>query len=161
MLGPNRGKSDSKIEFSVFIQPVWGLFEKKNLITVYGVPFPIEKVIFIFVIRLHFPSKMVNHNNNCFFMVILENIVFCEKIVKWKIFKNSFPTKKVILILVAKRPLPSKTVICHKWFFVVFFEKLIFYFKNGQMRSQNSFLPFPQKIRHFTKKLFNMKIFSI
>ncbi len=43
------------------------------------------------------------------FRRILENFFFFfEKIVKWKISKTSIQTKKVILIFVAIRQLPSK-----------------------------------------------------
>ncbi len=48
--------------------------------------------------------------------------------------------EKVILIFCLRRPLSLK---------------------NGQMRPQNSFLQFPQKILLSPKKLFNIKIFSI
>ncbi len=52
----------------------------------------------------HAPLKL-------FFIDILENIVvFFEKIVKRKIFETSFPTRKVILIFVTKRPsLPKQS----------------------------------------------------
>ncbi len=56
-----------------------------------------------------------------FFAVILENIVFFKKIVEWKIFKTSFPTKKFILIFAAGHPLSLKMVMAsHKWFSAIF-----------------------------------------
>ncbi len=55
-------------------------------------------------------------------------------------------------LFIIKYPLP----ICEKKDYTNFWStKPSFPKKNGQMRPQNNFLQFPQKIRLFTKKLFN------
>ncbi len=52
---------------------------------------------------------------------------FFKKIVKWEILKTSTPTKKVILIFVARRPLPSKrSCPPTNGFFAVFYENTLF-----------------------------------
>ncbi len=76
-----------------------------------------------------------------FFAVILENIVFSEKIVKWKIFKTSMPTKKVILIFVARhRPSPKNCMSGHKWFFAIFSRNTAFF--ENWLNNKTSFTQF-------------------
>ncbi len=107
------GKMCPKTSFLAFIQPVWR-FWGKNFKAVFDTSFPIEKVIFIFVVRHHHSLKNGHASQKLFFAVILENIVFCfffENIVKWKIFTTSFLIKKFIFIFVARHPLPLKMVI--------------------------------------------------
>ncbi len=91
----------------------------------------------------------------------------------------NFYKKSYISIIVARCPLPLKTVMSsHKWFVAVFFQKYCLFrktcliivlikkvilifgirrllsLKNGQMPRQNSFLQFLQKILLLSKKLF-------
>ncbi len=75
-------------------------FWRKNLKVVYGTPFPIEKVLFIFVVRHPIPWKMVM-SSKIIFRSYFGKYIF-KKVVKWKIFKTSFPTTKFILIFVAR-----------------------------------------------------------
>ncbi len=95
-----------------------GIFYGKNLLTICGTPFPTEKGQLIFVIPgLTLPPKWPCPPK-IFFVVILENDVFfvCfyfEKIVLWKIFETSFPTKKVILSLSRKNLLFVKLCISY------------------------------------------------
>ncbi len=78
------------------------------------------KVIFTFVVQHPIPWKVVCPEK-LFFFIILENIVFLEKVVIWKIFKTLFLTKKFIFIFVARHALPLKMVMSsHKWFFKIF-----------------------------------------
>ncbi len=87
-----------------------------------------------------FASKRIMSPQKLFFAVILENIFFFfEKIVQWKIFKTSFPTKKVILIFVTRRPLSLKTDMpSRKWFFVVFSENVAFLNPRINIRSSRA-----------------------
>ncbi len=103
----------------------YGGFQGKNLKGIFNTPVPIEKVIFIFVVWYPIPEKW-----SCPTKIIFSRgyfgkycFVFCffEKIVTWKIFKTSTPTKKIILIFVARHPLPLKMVMSsHKWFSAIF-----------------------------------------
>ncbi len=142
---------------------------------------------FIFVVQRPFPSKMVVSSQNYFSRLFWEILFFSEKIDKWKIFKTSFPTKNVTLIFVTRRALPLKEVISPpRNGFSQFFQKILFFqkncfiikhlvsksdkksyihfsrksplsLKNGQMRPQNSFSQFPQKILLFQKKFLTWK----
>ncbi len=91
----------------------YGFFCGKSLKTLSGTLFPAEKAIFIFVVRRPVPSKMVmsslSPHQKLFFAIILKNIAFYKKIIKWKIFKTSTPTKKVIRTFVTKCPPVLKT----------------------------------------------------
>ncbi len=91
-----------QIRFSAFIQPVW-IFWGKNFKILFGILFPTEKVLFIFVVQRPSPSKMVMPSKN-YFSQLFWKILFLifEKIVKGKIFKTSFPTRKIPLIFVAR-----------------------------------------------------------
>ncbi len=105
-------------------------FEEKNLKTAFGNTFHTEKVIFIFIVGWPVPPKLVMPRKIIFCSYFGKYCFFCcFLIVKWKLFKTSFPTKKVILIFVAKRPLPFKLVVSFlKWFFAVIFWKYCFSF---------------------------------
>ncbi len=107
----------------------YGFFGGINLKTVFGTPFPTERVVFIFVVRRPVPSKMVVPSKNYFSLIVWKLLFFfIGKKVKWKIFKTSMSTKKVVSIFVARRPLPLKTVkFSHKWFLSVFFENTAFF----------------------------------
>ncbi len=92
-----------------------GHFWGKNFETIFNTPFPVEKVLSIFVIRCSLCPK--NYFSHLFWKILF----FLRKIVQWKIFKTSFPSKKVILILVTRCTLSPKTVMfSHKWFFSIF-----------------------------------------
>ncbi len=73
-----------KISFSDLSQMVWS-FWGKNLEIVLGTSFqtssPFKKVIFIFVIRRHIPSKMVMPSENNLLLLFWKTLFF-EKIVK-------------------------------------------------------------------------------
>ncbi len=76
----------------------------------------------------HFPQRRFNilfhrYLGVCFF------VLFFLKIVWWKIFKISFPTKKVISIFVTRRPLPLKTAISSTRRFFTFFSENIAFLK--------------------------------
>ncbi len=84
-----------------------GFFEKKNFKAEFGIPFPIEKVIFIFVIRHPIPWKMAMSPKN-YFSGYFGKYCFFGKIVKWKIFRTLFLTKKFTLIFVTRHPFLTK-----------------------------------------------------
>ncbi len=67
--------------FSSLSQTVWG-FSEKNLETVFGIPFPPKKGYIHFCRPTPPFLKNVHVLQKQFFAVILENIVFFEKIVK-------------------------------------------------------------------------------
>ncbi len=56
----------------------------------------------------YFAPKMVMSPKNYFSRLFWNVFFFFERIVQWKIFKISFPTKKVILIFVTRCPLPPQ-----------------------------------------------------
>ncbi len=126
-----RGKCDPKTSFFGFKSADLGSFEKKTY-KMYAVSHFLQKRLHLFLASDGPFFEKWSCLPKIFFSVILENIAFFRKIVKWKIFKTSFLTKKVILILVARHPLPLKMVmIFHKWLFTIvsknttFFEKLV------------------------------------
>ncbi len=84
-----------------------------------------------------------------FFASILE-IFFFEKIIQWKIFKTSFPTKKVILILVTRRPLPLETPCPPIHGFSKFFQKMLRGFKTATQHSPSLRLVMPHLVSHHT-----------
>ncbi len=100
----------------------------------------IKKVIFSFsIIWLLLKNGNVPLPPKKFFFHFLQKYCFLQKkLLDEKIFKTSFPIKKVVFIFVAKRPL------CFK----------------RDLDSRNGFLAFSQKIQLFLKKLLNNKIFS-
>ncbi len=96
-----------KTSFSGLCWTEW-VFLKKRTQKLYLVPhFPPKKLYSFLLSDAPFPQKWSCPQKELF-AVILENIVFFEKVVKWKIFKTLMPTKKVTLILVARRPPPKK-----------------------------------------------------
>ncbi len=99
----------------------------------------------------HVPQKL-------FFAVALENIAFFEKIVQWNLFKTSFPTKKVILIFIARYPLPPKFP---QIIFLSFFQKYCFFRKNIRYLILNGkgYINFWCKITFSKKMLLSPKIF--
>ncbi len=97
-----------KTSFSAFIQSVWAFFKKK-LKNHFRYPIFQRKGYIYFCGPTHHSFKNDHYLQKLIFEVILENIVFFEKIIKRKIFKTSFFTKKAIYIFVDKRPLPFKT----------------------------------------------------
>ncbi len=104
--GNNRSNRTTDMGENVSIKQVFcpsfsrcGGFSGKNFKTIFGTPFPIEKVIFIFVIRHPIPCKMASPPQKK--KKIIFHVYFgkkYKKIVIWKIFKTSFLTKKFILI---------------------------------------------------------------
>ncbi len=97
----------------------------------------IKKVIFIFSVRWPLLLKNACHQK-IFFTIFSKKVAFLKKLWDDKIFKTLFPIKKrVIFVLVARRPLPFKR----------------------NLGSKNSFLAFSHKIELFLKKLLNKKIF--
>ncbi len=65
-----------------------------------------------------------------FFAVILKSYIFFKKLVEWKIFKTSMPTKQVILIFFTRHYPTLKTVMSsHKWVFCGFLQKYSFFEK--------------------------------
>ncbi len=76
------GKCAPKTGFLAFVQPVW-VFRRKNFKAVFGTTlFPIEKVIFIFVIWRLFPSKMVMPSEiifHCYFGKYCSSIKMLNK----------------------------------------------------------------------------------
>ncbi len=104
------GKVWPKTSYSGVSQTVWD-FSKKKFKNIIRHPISHTKGYIHFCCLTSHSLKNGHAPQKLFFAVILENIVFFEKIVKWKIFKTSRPSKKVILIFIARRPpLPRKTV---------------------------------------------------
>ncbi len=130
------GKRACMTSFSGLSQTVWSFLGKKLK---YLVPyFPSKNIILIFVVRRPLPSEMIvpPKNNFSLLLRIKENIVFFEKVVKWKIFKTSMPTKKVILIFVARRFPPRQNAhvlpqMCFSLFSPLFFPKNLWYNKTS------------------------------
>ncbi len=114
-----------KSVFSAFIQPVW-VFLRKKLKNSISYPSHKKGYIFITVIWHLGPSNMVTPPKNFFSWLFWKIVFFFEKTVEWKIFKTSFPTKKVILIFVARRSLLKTVMSSHKWFFAVFSKNTAF-----------------------------------
>ncbi len=98
----------------------------------YSVPHFLKKKGYIQFCRPKFRSLKKSHApEKLFFAVILENVVFFKKIIKWKIFKTSMPTKKVILIFVAGHlPSPQNSHVSNKWVFRSSLQKCCFFSKN-------------------------------
>ncbi len=122
-----RGKCVPKTGFWAFIQLVSGFWGKNSKI-VFGTPFLIKKGYLLFLSSdATFPQKWP-----CFPKIIFRG--YLKKLLSEKYSKTSFPTKKVLLIFVARRPFPLKTVLfSRKRFFVVFkllFSKNLFNYKN-------------------------------
>ncbi len=118
------------------------LFSKKwSKEKIFKTSFVIKKVIFIFVARHLLPFKRDLALRNSFwpFSQIITAIFFF-KLLNNKIFTTSFVIKKVTVIFNTRHHLSLK---------------------NCQMRPQNSFSWFSQKILFFSKKLLNKKIFSV
>ncbi len=113
---------------NAFFQPVWS-FSRKKLKN--SMQYSSHRKAYTHFCRPtpHFPQKLL-----CPTKIIFRNCFgkYCsfKKVVKWRIFKISFPTKKVLLIFVQRRSLPLKTVMCsNKWFFTIFFRKYCFFQK--------------------------------
>ncbi len=126
---PNR---TTDIEENVPQNPLFGFywlvrffFSRKNWKTVFTY-FPQKRLYSFLSADAPFPQKWSCSQKmfsclfwNCFFLII-----------KWKIFKTSFLTKKVTLIFVAGCSFQPKTVMSsHKWFFTVFSESTAFFEK--------------------------------
>ncbi len=143
VFGNNRLHKTTDMGDNVRLKPVfwvsfspYGVFWGKNLRTVFGIPFLAEKIIFIFIIRRTVRSKMVMHPKNYFSRLFWKILHFLEKIVKWKIFKTSFPTKKGCVDFCCQTPpIPQ----------------------NGYVLSQVVFRIFPQKYCFFRKTCFIIK----
>ncbi len=104
-------KCAPETSFSGVSRTVWVFLRKKNLKTVFGTQFTKKKVIFIFVVRPTVPSKMVTSPKNNFSLIFWKILFFSKKLLAKKIFKTSMPTKKVILIFVARCPPSLKRAI--------------------------------------------------
>ncbi len=128
---------------------------------------------------------------NFFYPFSPKMLLFSKKLLNEKIFKTSFPIKKIIFIFIAGRVLPFKRDLGPKSSFLPFSQKITAFLKkllndkifnssfviekvmsifdarrllslkNCQMRPQNSFSRFSLKILRFSKKLSNKKIFGI
>ncbi len=123
----------------------------KNLWAVFGTPFPTEMVQ-LFVIRRIRCLKNGHLHKKLFFAVILENtfcFFFFEKIVQWKIFKTSFPTKKGILIFVNGRPSSQNGHVLSSIVFHNFFRKCCV-FKTANQHSVSLHLVMPHSVSHLT-----------
>ncbi len=95
----------------------FGVFWEKNFKVIFGTPFSIEKVKFIFVVRPRILWKIVMCSKNYFLRLFWKILLFLKKIVIWKIFKPAFLTKKFILIF----PSPQNGHVFPKMFFQNFF----------------------------------------
>ncbi len=117
------------------------LFSRKLLNKkIFNTSFPIKKIIFIFVATRLFPLKRYLGPRNSFMPFFQKIPLLLKTLLNNKIFSTSFVIKKVMLIFGAGRLLSLK---------------------DCQMCSQNSFPRFSQKIRFFSKKLLNEKLFII
>ncbi len=124
-------KCARKTSFSDLSLTVWGFLRKKNLKTVFGSPFLRKKRKKTYI---HFcrptPRSLKNgHPSQIIFRCYFGNFFFFEKVVKRKIFKTLMPTKKVILIFVARRPLPQNGYILPLMGFSQFSSKIRFFFR--------------------------------
>ncbi len=78
---------------------------------------------------IHFQRKMTPSPKKCscapkfFSLFSPKMLLFSNKFLSEKIFKTSFPIKKVIFIFIAERSLPSITVVLPFSRKIVFFEK--------------------------------------
>ncbi len=117
-------------------------------------------------------------------------LLFSKKLLDEKIFKTSFPIKKIIFIFVARHLFPSKETWPPRNGFLPFSQKIQLFLKNPlsnkifrtlfvikkvilifatrllspksrQMCTENSFSRFSRKVLFFSKILLNKKIFSI
>ncbi len=104
---------------------LWG----KNFKAVFGNPFSIEEVIFIFVVRLPIPWKLAipsqkKKNFSWLFWKILFSFFFLKKLLYEKYLKPHFLQKNFILLFVARHPLSLNNgsvlpqMVFHNFFYV-------------------------------------------
>ncbi len=93
------------------------------------------------------PQKW-SHHLKIIFRRYFRMVFFFEKIVQWKIFKTSFPTKKVILIFVVRRPFSSKWPCPLIDGFSHVFRKCCV-FKTATQHSLSLCLVIPRLVSHF------------
>ncbi len=83
------GKCAPKTGSSAFIQSVW-FFLKKNKKTVFGIPFPTEKVIFTFIVQQAVSSKMVMRPKNYFSRLFWKIMLFLKDIHNFNAYKKGY-----------------------------------------------------------------------
>ncbi len=110
------------------------VFRRKNLKKVFGIPFPIQKVIFIFVIQRPIPLKMVIHPKIIFRSYSEKDCFFRKKLLHENIQNHNIYKKCYIEFCRQMPPFPQNCP------------------------PTNGFSHFPQEILLFTKNLFNNKI---
>ncbi len=107
------------LQFSRF-----GGFWGKNFKAVFGTPFPIEKIIFNFVVRHPIFEKWscapTPQKKIIFRGYFGKNFFFLKKLLHEKYLKPYFLQKSLLLIFVDRHPFPSKWSCPNKWFFTIF-----------------------------------------
>ncbi len=92
-------------------------------------------------------------------------LLFSKKLLNGKIFKTSFPIKKVIFIFAAWRPVPFKKELGPRNGFLPFFQKIQLFFLKNRLNnkifitsfvSKKSYVNFWCKAPSFLKKLSNV-----
>ncbi len=88
-------------------QTVW-CFLGKNLKAVLGIPFPPKKVVLIFVIGRHVPSKIVMLPKNNFSLLFWKILFYSKKLWNEKYSKRLCLQGRLYWLLLPDAPLPSK-----------------------------------------------------
>ncbi len=108
-----------KTGFPAFIQPLW-TFSRKKISKPFSVLIFYRKGCIHFCHPMPHSLKICDPTKKLFSWLFWKILFFSKQFPNWNIFKTSFSTKKVILIFLARRPLPLETVMSsHQWFFAI------------------------------------------